>query len=572
MAKIQVLSQKLANQIAAGEVIERPASVVKELLENALDAGATQIHIDVRQGGRQAIRITDNGCGIPKEELALALSRHATSKITSLSDLAQIQSLGFRGEALASIASVSRLRLISRPQTQAHAWQVQVAGQDMQAEVTPASHDIGTTLEVCDLFYNTPARRKFLRSDKTEWLRIEEVVKRFALSHFQLGLKLMHNQRVILQVAPAQEEIQQEQRVKKIFGQTFLQHALHFTLEKHGFHLSGWLGLPTFTRSQADLQAFFVNQRMVRDKVINHAIRQAYAEHLPEGRYAAYILSLSLPPQSVDVNVHPTKHEVRFHEARMLHDFITHSLQQVLQQPLPTAPTQAAKPKPPSANVIELASVNYDTARNASYKAHKKVPIATRQIREQIIDYAALIGVEAEQTTPASNDAMRPHTIIGWAKPHYVLFETQQGIVVANVAKVCATQLQQQWQAAAKPLVQKPLLFPCVIQVTDKQHAYIQAQQAELSQLGIELNQAGPNSYVLRQLPKSDIPLNPQMFCDQLLASQLSTAQEWLALLAQCVDITRIKNAPQPKISEWVVENYFNDEKSGYTMVRFSDL
>ena len=327
---IKILSPQLANQIAAGEVVERPASVVKELVENSLDAGANKIQIDIENGGANLIRIRDNGCGIPKEELSLALARHATSKIADLDDLEAILSLGFRGEALASISSVSRLTLTSRTKEQNEAWQVYAQGRDMETTIKPASHPVGTTVEVANLFFNTPARRKFLRTDKTEFAHIDEVIRRIALTKFNTAFTLTHNGKIIRQYRPAEELNQQLKRVAVICGDDFVKNALRIDWKHDDLHLSGWVTTPNFSRTQNDLSYCYINGRMVRDKVINHAIRQAYAQYLPTDAYPAFVLFIDLNPQDVYVNVHPTKHEVRFHQQRLIHDFIYEGISHAL--------------------------------------------------------------------------------------------------------------------------------------------------------------------------------------------------------------------------------------------------
>lgn len=334
MKRIQLLSARLANQIAAGEVVERPASVVKELLENSLDAGATSVEIDVEQGGVKLLRIRDNGSGIAKEDLPLSLSRHATSKITDLSDLEAVCTLGFRGEALASISSVSRLTLTSNTGDDA-GWQVYTEGRDMETFVKPAAHETGTTLEVRDLFFNTPARRKFLRTEKTEFSHIEEVVKRQALSRFDVAFVLQHNQRKVHNLRPATTQQEKERRIALVLGKTFMENCLYVShgpvMESvGGMTLWGWVALPTFSRSQADQQYFFVNGRVIRDKLVAHAIKQAYHDVLYHGRHPAFVLYLDIDPAVVDVNVHPTKHEVRFRDGRLVHDFIFRTLHKAL--------------------------------------------------------------------------------------------------------------------------------------------------------------------------------------------------------------------------------------------------
>ena len=327
---IQILPARLANQIAAGEVVERPASVVKELVENSLDSGATRIDIDIEKGGAKLIRIRDNGCGIAKEELGLALSRHATSKIHTLDDLEAIISLGFRGEALASISSVSRLTLTSRPATQEEAWSAYSEGREMEVKLQPTAHPIGSTVEVLDLFFNTPARRKFLRTEKTEFTHIDELLKRIALSRFDVTFNLRHNGKMVRQYRAAKTEIQAEKRIAAVCGSAFVRSMLKIELEHQGLRLHGWITTPEGARQQSDIQYCYVNGRMMRDKLINHAIRQSYESSLRADQFATYVLYIEIDPHQVDVNVHPAKHEVRFHQARLVHDFIYQALSSAL--------------------------------------------------------------------------------------------------------------------------------------------------------------------------------------------------------------------------------------------------
>lgn len=331
MSAIQILSPQLANQIAAGEVVERPSSVVKELVENSLDAGASRIDIEIERGGAKLIRIHDNGSGIAKEDLTLALERHATSKIATLEDLAAIMSMGFRGEALASISSVSRLILTSRVETQTEAWQAYAEGREMNVTLKPAAHPIGTTVEVLDLFYNTPARRKFLRTEKTEFSHIDEIVRRIALARFNVAINLHHNGKLVRQYRATNSEEQYERRLAAICGTSFIQNALKLCWQHGDLAIKGWITNPYLGKT-AEIQYCYVNGRIMRDRLINHAIRQAYADRLQEEQQAAYVLYLTIDPHQVDVNVHPAKQEVRFHQARLVHDFIYQGVNTVLSQ------------------------------------------------------------------------------------------------------------------------------------------------------------------------------------------------------------------------------------------------
>ena len=318
---IQILSPQLANQIAAGEVVERPVSVIKELVENSIDAGSTQIDIDIEQGGSKLIRIRDNGGGIAKDELALALTRHATSKISSLDDLDTIMSLGFRGEALASISSVARLTLTSRTADQSEAWQVYAEGRDMKPTIKPAAHPVGTSVEVLDLFYNTPARRRFLKTEKTEFMHIEEFVRRIALARPDVSFNLQHNGKLIKQYRASALE----KRVELVCGRTFVQKAVKLDWQHDDLLIQGWVA----SNEISDLQYFYVNGRVIKDKLINHALRQAYISRTNEQQ--SYVVFLQIDPKQVDVNVHPAKHEVRFHEARLVHDFVYQAIVMALE-------------------------------------------------------------------------------------------------------------------------------------------------------------------------------------------------------------------------------------------------
>lgn len=339
---IELLDPRLANQIAAGEVVERPASVLKELLENAIDAGADRIQVDIEQGGVRLIRVRDNGVGIHKEDMPLALARHATSKIRTLADLEAIGSLGFRGEALAAISSVSRFSVTSS-QSNNGGWRVEAEGRDMAPSLSPAPHPHGTTVEMRDLFFNTPARRRFLRQEKTEFNHLEEVFRRIALAEFSVAMQLTHNQKTVYQLPVAQDDAARARRIEQLCGKAFMQQTLTVDVERDGLRLHGWMGLPTFNRAQADLQYFYVNGRAVRDKVVNHAVRQAYRDVLFHGRHPAYVLYFELDPAMVDVNVHPTKHEVRFREQRQVHDFLFSSLYRAIADMTP-GDDQAAVP------------------------------------------------------------------------------------------------------------------------------------------------------------------------------------------------------------------------------------
>ena len=424
--RIHPLSIQLVNQIAAGEVVERPASVVKELLENSLDAGATRIEVDVEQGGVKLIRVRDNGSGIHRDDLALALSRHATSKISNLDELEAVTSMGFRGEALPSIASVSRLQLISREQGSDSGWMLTSDGSSEITPPQPASHPTGTTIEVRDLFYNTPARRKFLRTDKTELAHIDQLVKRLALSRFDVAFHLRSNRRETMTLPVALMQPEKERRIAELLGPAFLEQSFNMRNEAAGLVLTGWVAHPTFSRSQADMQYFYVNGRSVRDKLVTHAVRQAYRDVLFHGRHPAYVLFLELDPRLVDVNVHPTKHEVRFRDGRMMHDFLFRSLHRTLAESSPGFQVDRSTGEIVAAEGTEAAG---PTLRSALSPASKPSPQQTPfrfKVREQRSGYQAGFAMqmpapqgeapEREGATPPLGYALAQLKGISWRK------------------------------------------------------------------------------------------------------------------------------------------------------------
>ena len=529
MSRIQLLNPRLANQIAAGEVVERPASVIKELLENSIDAGADRIHIDVEQGGIKLIRVRDNGSGISHDDLTLALSRHATSKIYTLDDLEGVATLGFRGEALASIASVSRLTLTSAAADEEQAWMAQSEGRDMAVELTPAAHPQGTTVEVRDLFFNTPARRKFLRTEKTEFGRIEEVVRKLALSHFEIGITLRHNQKVVHNFQPATTQAEQERRVAGVCGPAFMSQALPVLSERGDFRLSGWVGLPTFSRSQADLQYFYVNGRSIRDKVIAHAVRQAYQDVLMHGRHPAFVLFLDLDPDAVDVNVHPTKHEVRFRDSRAVHDFLFQSIHRAVAAARPdnSAPSAqsfdqglADSAQGSATDRFQQAEITLATADRSSgdgagpfWRREQERAPTPAELGDQRYLYGELHkpATEGMQTPAPSLEQLardEPNVpplgfAIAQLKGIYILAENRHGLVVVDMhaAHERITYERLKVLFHDRNLVAQPLLVPASIAVSQSE-ADCAEQYGELfSQLGFSIDRAGPESLVVRSVP-----------------------------------------------------------------------
>ena len=532
MKRIEVLSPRLANQIAAGEVVERPANVVKELVENSLDAGANRIEVDVEQGGVKLIRIRDNGFGIEKSDLPLSLSRHATSKIKDLDDLESVQSLGFRGEALASIASVSRLVLSSHEQESDDAWQVQAEGRDMATEVKPCAHPVGTTIEMRDLFFNTPARRKFLRTEKTEFNHLEEVVKRMALSRYDVSFQLRHNQKVIHSLRPCTSEFDREKRVASLLSAQFMKEAVSIDMEGAGLKLWGWVGLPTFSRSQADMQYFFVNGRIVRDKLVAHAIRQAYQDVLYHGRHSAFVLYLELDPALVDVNVHPTKHEVRFRDGRLVHDFLFRSLHKALGAVRPETPEADAnlhaQPQVSGIAAGEFAGQNNmplqpaQATGNPWQNHYTPQTIAPGQVQEQMQGYGQLHS-SASDNGPASSQPMPnmnamptmsvdnngeqvvPPLGYAIAQLHgvFILAQNEHGMVVVDMHAAHERITYERLKTAydEQGITSQPLLVPETIHVSQEQADEAEQHEQDLIKLGFKLERLGPETLVIRQMP-----------------------------------------------------------------------
>lgn len=535
---IHILPPQLANQIAAGEVVERPASVVKELVENSLDAGATRIDIDIERGGAKLIRIRDNGCGIGKEDLSLALARHATSKISSLEDLEAILSMGFRGEALASISSVSRLILTSRTAEQNEAWQAYAEGRDMAVTIKPAAHPVGSTLEVLDLFYNTPARRKFMRTEKTEFGHIDEVVRRIALARFDVAINLSHNGKLMRQYRAAPDPSQHERRLASICGPAFLQHALAISWQHGDLTIRGWVADPAASRTLSEMQYCYVNNRMMRDRLINHAIRQAYQDLLKDDQQPAYVLYLDIDPHQVDVNVHPAKHEVRFHQARLVHDFIYQAVTTVLQQAaspvlninedgeeieaprwqpenrVAAGGNKYAQPEPAKASPAERTRVSEKvstseptvaTARSPAreqaapgYSAGQPYQKQQGELYRQLVQPAAVsqaVDQPAKASAPRSASTDEPlhgdnysfGRVLTVFPPSYALIEYKQGVALLALTVAERWLKQAQLNPPAEGLRPQPLLIPLKLTLDKNEAAACLRHQNLLVTMGIEL-------------------------------------------------------------------------------------
>ncbi|MHC2145963.1 DNA mismatch repair endonuclease MutL [Pseudomonas sp. 210_17 TE3656] len=536
-ARIELLSPRLANQIAAGEVVERPASVIKELLENSLDSGARRIDVEVEQGGVKLLRVRDDGSGIAADDLPLALARHATSKIRDLEDLERVMSLGFRGEALASISSVARLTLTSRTRDAEQAWQVETEGRDMAPRVQPAAHPVGTSVEVRDLFFNTPARRKFLKTEKTEFDHLQEVIRRLALARFDVGFHLRHNGKSILSLHEAQDDTARARRVAAICGPGFLEQALPIEVERNGLHLWGWVGLPTFSRSQADLQYFFVNGRAVRDKLVAHAVRQAYRDVLFNGRHPTFVLFFEVDPTGVDVNVHPTKHEVRFRDGRMVHDFLYGTLHRALADVRPedqlAAPAATSEIIRPSgiqagefgpqgemrlaANLLEqplaepgvrpMGTGNGSGGGGAyqyQYTPRPAQALPAAEAQGVYREFFAPLNEAAPAALPDSQGDIPP---LGYAlaqlKGIYILAENAVGLVLVDMHAAHERIMYERLKVAmaSEGLSGQPLLVPESLALSQREADCAEEHAEWFQRLGFELQRLGPESLAIRQIP-----------------------------------------------------------------------
>ncbi|MDH7943992.1 DNA mismatch repair endonuclease MutL [Pseudohongiella sp. SYSU M77423] len=544
MKRIALLSQRLANQIAAGEVVERPASVVKELMENSLDAGASRVDVEVEQGGSKLIRIRDNGTGIPRDDLTLALSRHATSKIVELDDLENIESLGFRGEALASISSVSRLMLVSRSEhaQEEGGWQVEAAGQEMTATLSPAPHPQGTSVEVRDLFFNTPARKKFLRTENTEFGRIDEVVKRIALSRFDVGVTLRHNQRTVHQLQPAQTIQEKQRRIGLVCGPAFLEHAVFIEMEASGLRLWGWVCLPTFSRSQPDLQYFYVNGRVIRDKLVSHAIKQAYRDVLFGGRHPAFVLYLELQPSLVDVNVHPTKHEVRFRDQRLVHDFLFRSLHKALADVRPSDHMQGSSDRDDNVmgqssadnwqKPVEQASLGLRVDQSTGEILHTDSAPVSQNSAQRFSSYSGassnsrVLADQAALYQSLGEDKEIPPLGFALAQLHgvYILAQNAEGLIVVDMhaAHERITYERMKTACDTQGIKAQPLLVPVSLAVSRAEADCAEEQSQSLAELGFELERVAEESIVVRQVPT----LLARANVEQLVRDVLSDIRE----------------------------------------------
>ena len=486
---IRQLPGHLVNQIAAGEVVERPASVVKELVENSLDAGASAITVDIQTGGQKLIRVRDNGCGIPKDEMELALARHATSKIVSLEDLESVASLGFRGEALPSVASVARLTLCSRTSGGDSAWQVEADGGAISSP-RPAAHPTGSTVEVHDLFYNTPARRKFLRTERTEFNHIDKWVRRLALARPDVAYTLTHNRRTVLKLDAATDDESRLERLSRICGEAFAAHAVLIHREAEDIALSGWLALPTFNRSQADLQFWFVNGRSIRDKTLSHAARHAYRDVLFHGRFPAYVLSISMNPALVDANAHPAKHEVRFRDGRRVHGMVSQAIEYALSDTRPGGHDVA-----PASSLPEITNV----------AEQRWMPLSGggAPSRSAVAEAVGMYQAMASEPAAERQDLPPLGYAIAQLSGVYVLAENASGLVIVDMhaahERIVYEKLKRSFDS--KEIVRQPLLVPATLAVSESEAALVDDNAETFERLGLVVSRAGPGSIVIREVP-----------------------------------------------------------------------
>ncbi len=505
MPAIRLLPELLINQIAAGEVIERPAAALKELLENSLDAGATDISVQLDGGGIKLMRVRDNGKGMSKDELPLALMRHATSKIASLDDLQQVASMGFRGEALASMAAVSQLALASRTESDTHGWKVEAIDGRLSAPV-PASHAQGTTVEIREIYFNTPARRKFLKSESTEFAWCEEAFKRIALSRPDAGFSLQHNGRTIWQLSALQGEQAALKRVAALLGDEFGQAAVPVSRSVANLSLQGLAALPAYSRASRDAQYFFVNGRFVRDKVASHALRQAYQDILHHQRHPAFVLFLELPPEQVDVNVHPAKSEVRFRESQGIHQFIFHTLQQALAIPASGQDSGAPASIQPALFVPTQHNIGLGIAQTGdAYQVWKAFAGDG-----EWPDRNAAQNIDGDASLPQSM-AHDPgsHVIppLGFALAQlsgvYVLAQNAQGLIVVDMHAAHERIVYEKLKTSldAEQIATQPLLIPVSFYADALEVATVEAEQDALAKLGFDIAPLSPNTLAVRAMP-----------------------------------------------------------------------
>jgi DNA mismatch repair protein MutL len=504
---IQVLSEQLIHQIAAGEVIERPASVIKELVENSIDAGARRIEVDIEEGGARLCRVRDDGSGIQRDELALALSRHATSKIVTIDDLERVGTLGFRGEALPSIASVSRMRLASR--TAADDIGVAVSADNgVLSELEPTAHPVGTTVEVRDLFFNVPARRKFLRSERTENQHITRMIERLSLATFERGFSLTIARKKVLELPAAANQIERERRVAQIVGDEFMANAFYIEHESSGCKLTGWICQPTFARGQPDLQYFYLNGRMLRDRLASNAVRMGYRDVIFHGRHPAYVLFLEIDPAQVDVNAHPAKLEVRFRDSRHVHDFVFRSVERALRATYAGAPREALTPPPASTAPLlgRSSSAEMWPARGptqSNFGLHVAEPAPARFTADANAIRASEVPPLAQSEPAAQTDTPPLGFAIAQLHGVYILSQAPDGLILVDMHAAHERTTYERMKAALEngAVASQPLLVPLAISVAAAEADAFEEHAQALQKAGLEVERTGPTTVAVRAVP-----------------------------------------------------------------------
>ena len=514
---IRVLPEQLIHQIAAGEVIERPASVLKELIENSLDAGAKRVEIDIEEGGAKLCRVRDDGCGIEREELALALSRHATSKIASIDDLERVGTLGFRGEALPSIASVSRTKISSRTANHSVGYSIS-SDNGILTDLEPAPHSIGTTVEVRDLFFNVPARRKFLRAERTETQHITRMIERLALSKFETAFSLSAARRSLADFPAAKSQIERERRVAQIVGDEFMANAMYVEHESSGCKLTGWLCQPTYARAQPDLQHFYLNGRMLRDRLISSAIRMGYRDVMFHGRHPAFVLFMEVDPRQVDVNAHPAKLEVRFRDGRHIHNFLFKTVERVLRETYAGAASAAPPPTDanslmPTAEPVSMWPMRGPNQASLGLRVSESAPPA--YFRQPSAAYPSPPAFERTSAVPVSLDERtspevesQPETPpLGFALAQlhgiYILSQAPDGLILVDMHAAHERTTYERMKAALENggVASQPLLVPLSVSVAASEADVLEEHAAALSRLGLDVMRSGPTSVQIRAVP-----------------------------------------------------------------------
>ncbi|HAT8939969.1 TPA: DNA mismatch repair endonuclease MutL [Legionella pneumophila subsp. pneumophila] len=555
--RIHQLSPAIANQIAAGEVIERPASVVKELLENSLDAGASVIGVDVNYGGLLQITVSDNGSGIFGVDLPLAVAAHATSKIRTLDDLYSIDSMGFRGEALASIASVAKVTIISKPEEQDNAMMLRVEGENRT--LSPCARNIGTTIDVSDLFYNAPVRKRFLKNEKLEFQAIEMVVKRFALSAPRIALTLKHNKKLIFSLPPALSEQAKAIRMGRILGNTFMREAIFLDVEQSGMRLYGWISNHRLQRSQNDRQWIYVNQRMVKDKLLQHAVKQAYDGLLHAGRFPICLLYFTLPASEVDVNVHPTKHEVRFQQPRLVHDFFTSQLTKALQSTLDHSDTREYAYAASSSNEQQ------NTVSEPSHICNDRESHEAARALSPSWSANSLSSSVTSKGYKKTSSVYHPETEFQWVilNERFILVFIKQRPYLADLVALFQEWIEKQLMQKALPLESRPLLISIRYPLPNQWIHKPEQLKRELARVGIQIEYSNADDLLIRSIPLNAPYLDVRRFFNILCELDFFDTEQLIALISrsQIFDPKQLTVEERIEMNQVLLELSLKEEK-----------